>query len=87
MSENRKWKCTSCDGWVGTSEQLLSAPHPFMAGETIYGCPNCQDVTDLVAACDEPGCTKEAGCGTPTPTGYRVTCGAHMPKEIIHGYK
>ena len=29
--------------------------------------------------CDEPGCISEAGCGTPTPDGYRWTCSLHMP--------
>jgi hypothetical protein len=31
--------------------------------------------------CDEPGCKEEITCGTPTPTGYRRTCGKHLPKR------
>ena len=30
--------------------------------------------------CDEPGCKEQVSCGTPTPTGYRNTCGKHRPK-------
>lgn len=29
------------------------------------------------AKCDEPGCSKRASCGFPTPDGYRRTCGEH----------
>lgn len=28
-------------------------------------------------ACEAPGCTAWATCGTPTPDGYRRLCGAH----------
>ena len=31
--------------------------------------------------CDEPGCKRQANCGTPTATGYRRTCGEHCPIE------
>lgn len=27
--------------------------------------------------CDEPGCTREGGCGWPTDGGYRRTCYEH----------
>ena len=29
--------------------------------------------------CDEPGCTRIATCGTPTPEGYRTSCSEHAP--------
>lgn len=35
--------------------------------------------------CDEPLCRRRADCGTPTKTGYRRTCGQHIPKEERHG--
>lgn len=36
--------------------------------------------------CDEPGCLKSAGCGTPTADGgYRSTCGDHVPKDSALG--
>lgn len=28
--------------------------------------------------CDEPGCTREATAGFPTPEGYRRTCSEHV---------
>lgn len=31
--------------------------------------------------CDELGCSAIASCGWPSDTGYRRTCGHHMPKE------
>lgn len=76
-----KWKCSEwrC-GWVGSSEEYLVAPDPFNEGCELVACPKCREVNSLVAACDEPGCTQEAGCGTNTPDGYRRTCFKHMPK-------
>ena len=69
------WRCE----WTGTTDQALSAPDPFNEGSTLYACPNCRDMT-LVRACDVPGCKRAASCGTPTPDGYRNTCGEHRPK-------
>jgi len=35
--------------------------------------------------CDEPGCKKRISCGTPTPDGYRSTCGDHAPRKEGNG--
>lgn len=67
--------------WVGEQSELLTAPSPFDAGETLTACPKCKDVCSLALVCDEPGCNLPVTCGTPTPTGYRSTCHWHMPKE------
>lgn len=44
----------------------------------------CLGYGDLMPApearCDEPGCTKQATCHSPSPSGYRHTCRDHMPK-------
>jgi len=32
------------------------------------------------AWCDESGCKERYTCGTPTPNGYRKTCGKHIPR-------
>jgi hypothetical protein len=29
--------------------------------------------------CDVDGCEETSSCGTPTPQGYRWTCGFHVP--------
>ena len=71
-----RWLCQSCD-WIGDDAQLLRAPIPFDSETTICGCPKCKAVDDIINACDEPGCTREADCGFPTPQGYRRTCGRH----------
>lgn len=77
--------CTFCQ-WRGDSDDLLSAVHPFDSDDTIEGCPVCRDVGFLKPACDEPDCWALQTCGTPTPDGYRQTCGAHRPKEQpLHG--
>jgi hypothetical protein len=69
------WHCR----WVGLEADALHAPDPFNDGDTITACPFCREQT-LHTCCDEPGCTQEATCGTPTPAGYRHTCGRHQPK-------
>ena len=66
--------------WRGYENEILQAKNPFDASMTIYSCPKCHGVNTLVFACDEPDCWKEVACGTPTKTGYRSTCGQHIPK-------
>jgi hypothetical protein len=72
-----------CDGrhcdWHGTSDEVLRAKNPFDTEEEIWGCPKCKSIDSLYLACDEPGCWKMVSCGTPTPSGYRSTCGKHRP--------
>ena len=67
--------------WHGTSDEVLRAPHPFEPGEEVWGCPKCKSIDSLYLACDEPGCWETASCGTPTPAGYRSTCGKHRPLD------
>lgn len=71
------WRC----GWHGMESEMLTAPNPFVEGETISACPKCKDVNCLLYACDEHECWDEATCGTPTPDGYRSTCGKHRPNN------
>jgi hypothetical protein len=73
-----KAMCPDCE-WRGTSDLLLRAPNPFDSGDIAIGCPSCKALIMPTVACDEPKCWKEASCGTPTPEGYRQTCGAHTP--------
>ncbi|MEY4376120.1 MAG: hypothetical protein RJB26_670 [Pseudomonadota bacterium] len=72
-----RWICKSCD-WIGNGAEVLRAPSPFDAAETIVGCPKCKAVEDMAQACDEPGCTRQATCGFQTKQGYRQTCGEHF---------
>ncbi len=67
-------------GWDGLESDLLKADNPFDRG-TIHGCPHCRGVNICHVACDESGCWEPAMCGTPTPGGYRHTCGPHRPKD------
>lgn len=80
MSE-RRVICEQCD-WVGPSEETRKAENPFVDGDVITACPRCLTIEQFVDCCDEPGCDKPVACGTPTPNGYRSTCGKHMPKEL-----
>jgi hypothetical protein len=69
-----EWRCR----WCGPEAEALRAPDPFNAGDTLIACPKCREQT-LHKCCDDPTCTMEATCGTPTPEGYRWTCGKHQP--------
>jgi hypothetical protein len=40
-----------------------------------------EDAEKECQQCDEPGCTRTAGCGYPVPNGYRRTCHEHIDKE------
>jgi len=79
MSE--KLVCKEC-GWQGLDDALLRAPNPFEPDETIYACPKCLWINNATVACDEPGCWKEATCGTPVENGYRRTCFMHAPERV-----
>ena len=72
--------CETC-GWTGMWSEVQSGRNPFNPDEPLQGCPACDDVNTMRTACDEPGCWHFATCGTPTPNGYRSTCGKHVPKE------
>jgi hypothetical protein len=73
-------------GWRGELSQLLRAPNPFDPLDEVTACPNCKTLEGTTQhACDEPGCWKEVTCGTPTPNGYRSTCGQHNPSRRTAG--
>ena len=74
-----KQTCGVCD-WHGTSDEVLRAPNPFDPDEVLWGCPKCKSVDQLYLVCDEPDCWDTVSCGTPTPNGYRSTCGKHRPE-------
>lgn len=71
-----RWECKNCNHIVNDDE-LLAATNPFDADDVIYGCPNCKSIEGFHNICDEPGCRQHAGCGWPSPTGYRRTCYEH----------
>ena len=70
-------------GWIGPEDEALSAPSPFDTEDTVIGCPQCREINNLHKCCDEPECRERATCGMPTPTGYRRTCGKHLPLPSV----
>lgn len=71
-----KVRCVEC-GWRGHENEMLLAPNPFDATDTVAGCPKCKSVDSLVSVCDEVGCDKDVNCGWPSGQGYRNTCIEH----------
>lgn len=85
MRRKRKlWKCRLCNDAMEDGE-ILKAPSPFNKTDILHGCPTCGEANSFVLLCDEDDCTNEAECGTPTPNGYRQTCGRHTPARDEHG--
>lgn len=78
----RNWRCD----WHGPADEVLRAVSPFDPDDEVFACPKCHE-PDPTAGCDEPGCTRDGSCGTPTPGGYRLTCGEHRPtpQEVPDG--
>lgn len=74
--ENTQIRCPDC-GWTGTMADRLIAANPWQDFETIEGCPVCREPVEFQRLCDEPGCTQDATCGTPSLEGYRRCCGEH----------
>ena len=71
-----RWRCDVCHA-VTPEPELLTAPSPFDASDTITACPGCRQWDSLALVCDEPGCQAVAHCGWPSDEGYRRTCSAH----------
>lgn len=67
--------------WCGNESCVLMAPNPFDDRDLLLACPRCRSMTDLVLACEIPGCTNEADCGWPDGDTYRQTCGKHMKQD------
>lgn len=75
------WKCNGCRKTFDARE-ILSKPSPFDEDDTLEACPRCLQVGGMKQLCEAEGCFDEANCGSPTPDGYKFTCGKHLP-EII----
>jgi hypothetical protein len=71
-----KSRCCECD-YVGTA--WLSAPHPFVAGDVVIGCPKCHAVDSLRRCCDFDGCAAPVSSGTPLGDRYVFRCYKHNP--------
>ena len=78
----KKAKCSErhCN-WKGLEGDLLEAQNPFDPFDTLIGCPECKSINTIYPVCDEEGCWDAVTCGTPTPEGYRSTCGNHWPNR------
>lgn len=73
-----RYRCSRCEAVVN-SDDLLIAQNPFNPTSLIDGCPKCLSPFDGRLLCDVDDCPREAGCGTPTRSGYRQTCDVHRP--------
>jgi hypothetical protein len=75
-----RYKCLQCAN-ICEEGDILQAPNPFDATDTLHGCPSCKSVDVMVLVCDVEGCNKEATSGWPSSKGYRQTCGDHYEHE------
>jgi hypothetical protein len=86
-SQNEKLKealedmCFQFAGWSDTKGGLsTNGLSTLECAFSVLGWDDPRIVKELW--CDEQGCKRRATCGTPTPAGYRKTCGQHIPKFI-----
>lgn len=70
-----RMRCKGC-GHTDYDIMWQIAVHPFRKGHTIYGCPDCGELSYDVM-CHNAGCSCQAGVGIPTPSGYAWLCGNH----------
>jgi hypothetical protein len=76
---NYRWKCKEC-GWKGLGNEIDMVKDP--KSDNLWPiCPKCREANQFDNLCDEPGCDMIAGCGWPSPNGYRRTCHKHWIKE------
>lgn len=73
MTHPLKYLCMEC-GWTGTDP--LNAPHPFIEGDSVLGCPKCKEM-ELRKACEADDCWQEVSCGMNTQEGYKLLCSKH----------
>lgn len=75
--EIHKCKCNFCN-WQGKDNELHEVQ--TTDGNSYLVCPKCHGLENTCyTACDFSDCWNEVTCGTPTPDGYRTTCGKHKP--------
>lgn len=71
-------RCPQCRA-VFRGADVLTAPSPFDPDSELRACPQCRQCEEpLRLLCDAPDCHREAGCGWPSPKGYRWTCWQHQ---------
>lgn len=75
------WRCLNCR-LVSDDAALLRAPNPFDPTDMLTGCPECKSVEGFAQVCDEPGCGREATCGSPVDGVYRRTCFVHSGFKV-----
>ena len=82
MSELR-WRCNECNVDLRES-QIIAFPDPEDSQNFWSICPNCRCAEGFTRLCDEPGCAREASCGTPVKDERRYvnTCHEHRPQEF-----
>lgn len=71
-----KIRCRECY-WNGTTENLLTAPSPFLEGVTITACPKCKSIDCFENLCDIKDCINLVDVGLPTEEGYKFLCHKH----------
>jgi hypothetical protein len=86
-NEVKRWRCKNCDA-INLEAKLLVGRNPFDDLQKVLGCPDCFEVFggDCEEVCDEPGCTRQAGCGFPAGPewgGYRRTCSEHFAPGAV----
>jgi hypothetical protein len=73
-----KCRCSECR-WIGFAQEIDKVKDQ-KSDDAWSVCPNCRTPEHILVCCDEEDCWEQLTCGSPTPDGYRSTCGKHQPK-------
>jgi hypothetical protein len=79
-----KFQCNLCYKIIfNFATEKLTAPHPFIEGGEIFGCPYCKQCEEgFMPLCDHEDCVHPTSGGAPTPEGYKFLCYKHLRKYI-----
>jgi hypothetical protein len=77
-----RWRCGNCNV-ITAQADLLRAPNPFDADDTVHYCPYCKVPNDFERLCDIEDCERAVSNGTPlADKRYVWRCWTHRPAAM-----
>jgi len=76
-----QYQCAECRDITNEGE-WDQIDDPALESNFWHICRVCRSADKFERICSYIGCKQQSGCGTSTPTGYRWTCGNHMPEKV-----
>ena len=80
MRQERKYICRDCR-FIVNRENILTAPHPFIQGGFVSGCPRCRAVDSFMFACKVEGCEELPVTSIKEGDEYNFYCHKHFKER------